>query len=65
MDLQRALLTLSVQQRAAVILYYLEDRPLDEVAGVLGCHESTARVHLHRARRRLAELLSVEVSDPA
>jgi DNA-directed RNA polymerase specialized sigma24 family protein len=29
-----------------------------EVAEILACSEVTAKVHLHRARKRLAELLS-------
>lgn len=45
------------QQRAAVVLYYLEDRPTSEVANLLGCGEATVRVHLRRARARLAEEL--------
>jgi RNA polymerase sigma-70 factor (ECF subfamily) len=44
-------------QRAAVVLHYLEDLPTDEVARALGCRPATARVHLHRARIRLGELL--------
>lgn len=45
------------QQRAAVVLYYLEDRPSAEVADLLACREPTVRSHLRAARRRLAELL--------
>ena len=54
---------LSPRQRAAVALYYFEDRPVEEVAHVLECSASTARVHLHRARQRLAELLGEEVGS--
>lgn len=57
LDVVRAIERLSAAQRAAVALHYLEDRPVSEVAEVLGCSEVTARVHLHRARARLAELL--------
>jgi DNA-directed RNA polymerase specialized sigma24 family protein len=32
------------------------------VADLLGCRPSTGFVHLHRARQRLAELLSESVS---
>ena len=63
LDLHRAILTLPRMQRAAVVLHYLEDRPVGECATILGCAEATARVHLHRARTRLAELLGEEVGD--
>jgi len=57
-DLARAIAWLPTQQRAAVALFYLEDRPVDEVAQLLGVSTSTAKQHLHRARTRLAELLA-------
>ena len=61
-DIERALAQLPTMQRAAVVLHYLEDLPTDEVAHALGCRPATARVHLHRARIRLAELLGT--GDP-
>ncbi len=57
-DLARAVATLAPQQRAAVALYYLEDLPVDEVAMLLDVSTSTVKQHLHRARARLATLLS-------
>jgi RNA polymerase sigma-70 factor (ECF subfamily) len=63
LDLERAVATLPAKQRAAVALHYLADAPVSEVAAVLGCAEATARVHLHRARLRLAELLREEADD--
>jgi RNA polymerase sigma factor (sigma-70 family) len=62
-DVLRATRDLPGMQRAAVVLFYFEDRPLAEVADMLGCTESTARVHLHRARKRLAEILAEEVTQ--
>lgn len=62
-DLVRAVRQLPPQQRAAVALFYFEDRPLAEIAHILDCAESTARVHLTKARRRLGELLGEEVLD--
>jgi RNA polymerase sigma factor (sigma-70 family) len=50
-------------QRAAVVFRYLEDRPTSEIAELLGCSESTARVHLHRARKRLSTLLGEDAAD--
>ncbi len=60
-DVLNAVGTLPAQQRAAVVLFYYEDRPIDEVAQILDCSSSTARVHLHKARKRLGALLSEEV----
>jgi RNA polymerase sigma-70 factor (ECF subfamily) len=65
-DLIDALRRLPPQQRAAIALFYFEDRPVDEVAAILACSPATARVHLHKARHRLAALLGEpmeEVSD--
>ena len=61
-DVLRAVAQLPGTQRAAVVLFYLEDRPVAEVADILSCSESTAKVHLYRARKRLAELLGDEES---
>ena len=57
LDVLRAVRELPSSQRAAVALFYLEDRPVSEVAEILSCSEMTAKVHLHRARKRLAELI--------
>jgi RNA polymerase sigma-70 factor (ECF subfamily) len=56
-DLLGALRALPARQRAAVSLHYLEDRSTPEIADLLGCSESTARVHLHRGRIALAQHL--------
>jgi RNA polymerase sigma-70 factor (sigma-E family) len=58
-----AVRTLPTNQRAAVVLHYFEDRPVAEIADALGCAPATARVHLHKARQRLAALLHEEVDD--
>ena len=56
-DVDGAIRQLPGSQRAAIVLHYYEDRSTAEVASILGCSESTARVHLHHARKRLAILL--------
>ena len=55
-----ALQRLSMNQRAVFVLFYLEDRPTKEIAGLLGISASTVSVHLHRARRRLRTVLGDE-----
>lgn len=62
-DLRQALLRLSRTQRAAVVLHYLHDLPVKDVAAVLGCGEATAKTHLHRARQRLSVLLQEDKED--
>lgn len=48
---------LTHRQAQVITLFYLEDLPVSEIAQILACSESTARVHLHRARKRLADRL--------
>jgi RNA polymerase sigma-70 factor, ECF subfamily len=45
------------RQAQAVALHYLEDRPVREVAELMGCSEGTAKALLHQARQRLARRL--------
>lgn len=51
------------RQAQAVVLHYLEDRSVAEIAQIMGCAENTAKVHLHRGRRRLAERLQLELDE--
>jgi RNA polymerase sigma factor (sigma-70 family) len=62
-DLHRALLSLPRVQRAAIVLHYFEGRPIVEVGELLDCSEGAAKVRLHRARKRLGELLGEEVDE--
>ena len=57
MDVRAALGRLSEDDREILRLVGWEQLSLREAALVLGCGPATARVRLHRARRRLAELL--------
>lgn len=56
-EVWRAVRRLPGKQRAAVALHYLEDRSVAEIAGLIDCSESTAKVHLHRGRAALAQML--------
>ena len=56
-ELWRLVRRLPEQQRWAVALHYVEDRPVAEVAGVLGCSEGSVKTHLSRARATLARQL--------
>jgi RNA polymerase sigma-70 factor (ECF subfamily) len=50
---------LPLRQAQAIALYYLEDRPTDEIAALLGCEPSTVRIHLSKGRKTLAARLEV------
>lgn len=60
-----AVRSLPHQQRAAVALHYLEDRPVADIAPILGCTSATVKVHLHRGRTALAERLRDASGSPA
>ena len=65
MDLANALRQLPLKQRTCVLLFYYEDRPIAEIVDILGISEGAVKVHLHRARERLAALLGEEVDEDA
>lgn len=56
-DFWSALRALPERQAQAVALHYLEDRPVAEIAQVLGIATNTVKVHLHRGRITLAATL--------
>jgi len=49
---------LPVRDREVIVLHFLEEMPIDEVASVLECTTNTATVRLHRAKQRLKSLLT-------
>lgn len=56
-DLVGALQQLTERQRTAVVLHHVADRPVAEIAEMLGVTPGTVTATLHQARTRLAELL--------
>ena len=59
-QLESAVDRLPVRQRTAVILSHFEGRPAREVSAIMGLSESTVRVHLFRAVRKLRGFLNRE-----
>ena len=55
--LQQAMNQLEADERALITLYYLEEKPLSEVAFILGMTEGNAKVKLHRIRKKLYVLI--------
>lgn len=56
--LLKALETLPAPQREAVLLYYVEDLPIEEVVRMTGRPANTIKSDLHRARAALRQALA-------
>ena len=55
--LWEAVCALPPERRAAVVLFYYEDMPVDEIARALGVPQGTVKSRLSRARKQLKEML--------
>jgi RNA polymerase sigma-70 factor, ECF subfamily len=54
---------LTPPQRATVLLFYREMLSCQEIGEILGMPAATVKSHLHRARSRLKDVLSVQLAD--
>lgn len=64
-EIRRALDALAHEDRELVLLVAWDGLSPAQAAAVLGLTPAAARTRLHRARRRLADLLGIERADPA
>ena len=55
--LNQVLESLDEDKRAVFVLFEIEQLPMDEVAEIVGCRESTVRNHLFNARKILRKLI--------
>lgn len=60
---RQCLQKLSPPDRTAVLMFYLEERPLEEIATVLDCGLAGAKSRVHRARHKLRELVMAELGE--
>jgi RNA polymerase sigma-70 factor (ECF subfamily) len=58
-EIERLLTTLPDEQREVIVLFYLQERSIEEVAVMLDLPEGTVKSHLHRARKAMATKLEV------
>lgn len=59
-DVVRALRALKPEHRRAVVLHYLCDMSVGDIAAQVGCPPATVKTHLSRGRASLAGLLRTE-----
>jgi RNA polymerase sigma factor (sigma-70 family) len=55
--IEKALKQLSVDDVTVITLFYLRELSLEEIAETVGIEANTVKVKLHRARKRLADVL--------
>jgi RNA polymerase sigma factor (sigma-70 family) len=55
--IQKALQQLSADDVTMITLFYLKENSLEEISEIVGISAETAKVKLHRARKRLAETM--------
>jgi RNA polymerase sigma factor (sigma-70 family) len=58
--IRRAFQRLDADKREILILHHVEERPVDDIAEVLGIPVGTAKWRLHAARQALERALKVE-----
>ena len=63
--IQAALATLPIRQRQAVVLHYLADLSIAEIASLTNAAEGTVKAWLHRGRAQLATVLGTEPEGDA
>ncbi|TVR74885.1 MAG: sigma-70 family RNA polymerase sigma factor [Marinilabiliales bacterium] len=63
--LREALSTLPEEEQAMITLYYYQDSSIDDIAAIARMTPSNVKVRLHRARKKLHELISRQVADEA
>ena len=62
-QVQRAVDTLPEKYRVVVLLYYMEELPLAQIASLLHIPSGTVKNRLHQARKLLRQQLEVLLDD--
>ncbi|RHJ86487.1 RNA polymerase sigma factor [Parabacteroides sp. AM08-6] len=54
-DFARALLLLRAEERTVVLLFYMEDKTVETIAGIMAMPVGTVKSHLSRGKKKLTE----------
>ena len=55
MDFEQALKTLKEDERAVLLLFYMEDQTIDKISKIMNCPVGTIKSHLHRGKEKLTK----------
>lgn len=58
LDISEALKILNECERSAVVLYFMEDKPIKEISKIMAMPEGTVKSHLSRAKDKMAKFIS-------
>ncbi len=54
-DFMQALKILKEEERAVMLLFYMEDLTIDKISKIMNCATGTIKSHLHRGKEKLAK----------
>jgi RNA polymerase sigma-70 factor (ECF subfamily) len=57
-EIHQALSELGLKHREVLVLHFLDDLSISEIAKVVGCSEGTVKSRMHYAKRAMKEILS-------
>ncbi|GAB2690841.1 RNA polymerase sigma factor [Paenibacillus thermoaerophilus] len=57
-EILQAVMSLDIQQRTVVVLYYFQEMKIEEIAQTLNVSEGTVKTRLYRARIHLGKMMS-------
>jgi RNA polymerase sigma-70 factor (ECF subfamily) len=55
--IHQALSQIGLRHREVLVLHFLEDLSIGEIAAVVGCSEGTVKSRMHYAKRAMKEIL--------
>ena len=61
-DFARALTILKEDERTAMLLFYMEDQPIDKISKIMNCPAGTIKSHLHRGKEKLTTYFKTDLS---
>lgn len=64
-SVHQALSQLGLRHREVLVLHFLEDLSITEIAEVVGCSEGTVKSRMHYAKRAMKEILSGGIDGKA